>query len=133
MGNTKDRVTYNQLNITQFTAGFGWIMKGEPCQNTYMLDHLISLLDDSNDFSWRAAEASHAVLLRQMEQDKVTSWPQTDQGANAQKHLPPSEAGNDNHKKKKKKKNRKTAHIRKIPSPFRVCTSMILQIFLNAK
>ena len=63
--NTKDRITYNQLNITQWMAGFCRIMKEESCQVTknHMLDYLISLLDDSNDFSWRAAKASHAVLL----------------------------------------------------------------------
>ena len=28
-----------------------------------MLDYLIALLDDSKDFSWSAAKASHAVPL----------------------------------------------------------------------
>ena len=74
-GNTKDRITYNQLNITQFMAGFCRIMKEENCQITkdHMLDYLIALLDDSNDFSWQAAKASHAVLLCHMEQGEVTS------------------------------------------------------------
>ena len=51
-GNTKDRITYNQLNITQWTAGFCRIMKEENCRMTkdHMLDYLIALLDDSNDF-----------------------------------------------------------------------------------
>ena len=34
----------------------------------HMLDYFIALLDDSNDFSWQAAKASHAVLLCRMEQ-----------------------------------------------------------------
>ena len=53
-GTTKDRVTYNQLNITQFMAGFYWIMREESCQimKDHMLDYLISLLNDSNDFLW---------------------------------------------------------------------------------
>ena len=107
-GSTKDRVTYNQLNITQFMAGFCRIMREESCQITrdHMLDYLISLLDDSNDFSWQAAKASHAVLLCRMEQGEVTSWSQTDKidricRANTQKHLPPTQAGHSNQKFKK--------------------------------
>ena len=71
-----------------------------------MLDYLISLLDDSNDFSWQAAKASYAILLCRMEQGEVTSWSQTDkidriQRANAQKHLPPSQPLHSNQKFKK--------------------------------
>ena len=80
-------------------AGFCRIMREESCQITkdHMLDYLISFLDDSNDFSWQAAKASHVVLLCQMEQGEVTSWSQTDKinrihRANAQKHLPPSQS-----------------------------------------
>ena len=36
--------------------------------------YLIVLLDDSNDFLWQAAKASHAVLLCQMEQGKIANW-----------------------------------------------------------
>ena len=74
-------------------AGFCWIMKEETCQITKnMLDYLIALLDDSNDFSWQAAKASHAVLLCRMEQGEATSWSQTDKTvhirwANAQRHV----------------------------------------------
>ena len=52
-GSTKDRVTYNQLNITQFMAGFCRIMREESCQITkdHMLHYVISLLNDTNDFS----------------------------------------------------------------------------------
>ena len=107
-GSTKDRVTYNQLNITQFMAGFCRIMREESCQTTkdHMLDYIISLLDDSNDFSWQAAKVSHAVLLCWMEQGEGTSWSQTDKidrirWANAQKHLPPSQAVHSNQKFKK--------------------------------
>ena len=63
-GTSKDRLNYNQLNITQWMAGFCWIMRDEENLQTrgHMLDYLIALLDDSNDFSWQAAKASHAVL-----------------------------------------------------------------------
>ena len=41
-GNTKDRITYNQFNITQWMAGFCQIMKEESCQITKdvrLVDH----------------------------------------------------------------------------------------------
>ena len=98
-GNTKDRITYNQLNITQWMAGFCRIMKEQSCQVTknHMHDYLIALLDDSNDFSWQAAKASHAVLLCRMEQGEVISWSETDKidcirRANAQRHVIPTQA-----------------------------------------
>ena len=58
-----------------------------------MLDYLISLLDDANDFSWDAAKASHAVLICWMEQGEVKDYTQTDKidrirRANPQRHLP---------------------------------------------
>ena len=42
-----------------------------------MIDYLIALVDDSNDFSWQAAKDSHAVLLCCMEQGEVVSWSDT--------------------------------------------------------
>ena len=108
-GNTKDRITYNQLNITQFMAGFCRIMKEENCQVTkdHMLDYLIALLDDSNNFSLQAAKASHAVLLCCMEQGKVTSWLETDKinrigRANAQRHVVPTQSNSGSQKFRKK-------------------------------
>ena len=57
----------------------------------HMLDYLIALLDDSNDFSGQAAKASHAVLLCRMQQGEIASWAETDKidwirRANAQRH-----------------------------------------------
>ena len=40
----------------------------------HMLDYVIALLEDANDFSWGAAKASHAVLLCHMEQGEVTDF-----------------------------------------------------------
>ena len=37
----------------------------------HMLDYVIALLEDANDFSWGAAKASHAVLLCRMEQGSI--------------------------------------------------------------
>ena len=44
----------------------------------HMLDYLISLLDDVNDFSWDVAKASHTVLMCHMEQEKVADYTQID-------------------------------------------------------
>ena len=57
-----------------------------------MLDYLIALLEDTQDFSWDAAKASHAVLLCRMEQGEIESFQQVDKidrirRANAQRHV----------------------------------------------
>ena len=69
-------------------------MREETNQNLkdHMLNYLIDLIDDANDFSWSVAKASHAVLLCRMEQGEVTGYDQLDRidrirRANAQKHV----------------------------------------------
>ena len=67
-----------------------------------MLDYMISLFDDANDFSWDAAKASHTVLLCRMEQGKVKDYSQTEtidriRRAKAQRHNVPT-FGSQNHK-----------------------------------
>ena len=54
-GNTKDCIAYNQLNTTLWMAGFYRIMREEKYDESKncMLDYLIALLDDANDFSWQ--------------------------------------------------------------------------------
>ena len=42
-----------------------------------MLDYLISLLDDSNYFSWSSAKGSHAVLQCRMEQGEIKDFTET--------------------------------------------------------
>ena len=79
-GSNKERVTYNQLTMGQWMDGFCRAMREETDQNskTAMLDYLISLLDDSNNFSWSSAKASHAVLLCRMEQGEIKDFTKTD-------------------------------------------------------
>ena len=81
----------------QWMAGFCRTMKEENCiQNKdAMLDYLISLLDDCNDFSWASTKAFHAVLGCRMEQGEIKDYTQTDsigriRRAHAQRHGPPS-------------------------------------------
>ena len=88
-GSNKERVTFNQLTIT----GFCRDMREETDTNSKytMLDYLIALLDDSNDFSRASAKASHAVLLCCMEQGEIKDFTVTDKidrdkRANAQRH-----------------------------------------------
>ena len=52
-----------------------------------MLDHLISLLDDSNDFSWPVAKTSHAVLLCHMEHDEISDTLDRIRRSHAQQHM----------------------------------------------
>ena len=94
-GSSKERTSYDQLTMPQWMAGFCRTMREETNQNLkdHMLNYLIDLMDDANDFSWGAAKASHAVLLCHMEQGEVTGYDQVDQidrirRANAQKHVP---------------------------------------------
>ena len=72
-GSSKERVSYDHLSKTQWMAGFCRIMRDEKNLDNQrgMLDYLISLLDDANDFSWDAAKASHAVLVCRMEQGEI--------------------------------------------------------------
>ena len=93
-GLNKERVSYDQLSVTQWVADFGRTMREEsdPETRQYMLDYMISLMDDANDFSWISAKASHAVLLCRMEQGEVKSYSDVlaidrIRRANAQKHV----------------------------------------------
>ena len=93
-GNNKERVTYDQLSMGQWVAGFCRTMRDESDKNCKeaMLNYLISLLDDANDFSWSAAKACQAVLLCRMEQGEIKDFTQTEaidrvRRAHAQRHV----------------------------------------------
>ena len=85
-GHSKERISYDNLSVTQWVAGFGCIMREE--QNSEiknsMLDYLISLFDDANDFSWDAAKASQAVLLCRMEQGEIKSYTEVEKNRQRQ-------------------------------------------------
>ena len=72
-GVNKERVTYDQLNVTQWVAGFGRTIREEsdPELKAHMLDYMIALMDDANNFSWGSVKASHAVFLCRMELGEV--------------------------------------------------------------
>ena len=105
-GSTKERISYDQLSMVQWMDGFCRTMREENDINlrSHMLNYVIDLLDDAQDFSWTAAKASHAVLLCRMEQGEVSGYDQVDRikRANAQKHVignPQSSSGPNNAKK----------------------------------
>ena len=92
-GIQKERISYDQLTISQWMAGFCRSMREEKNSKMrdHMIDYLISLLDDSQDFSWSASKASHAVLLCRMEQGEIEDYSKIDQidrvrRAHAQRH-----------------------------------------------
>ena len=90
----KERVSYDLLSVTQWVADFGRTMRDEsdPEVRQHMLEYMISLMDDANDFLWISAKASHVVLLCRMEQGEVKSYSDVlaidrIRRANAQKHV----------------------------------------------
>ena len=81
-----------------------------------MLDYLISLFEDVQDFSRDAAIASHAVLLCRMEQGEVKTYTDTDKidrirRANAQRLFAPSSSAVNLKKKTEQKKTKKTISL----------------------
>ena len=62
-GNIKERVTCNQLTMGQWVAGFCRTMSNESDKNCkeVIVNYVISLLDDANNFSLSAAKACHTV------------------------------------------------------------------------
>ena len=94
-GPTKQRLSYDQLNLTQFVQGFAKniLEESEHDCREKMLHYLAELMEDANDFSWANAKASHAVLMCEMERG-VVDWSDTTridriQRAHVQKHNPP--------------------------------------------
>ena len=91
-GSTKQRISYDQLSLTQFVPGFIKNVLEEENQNykDSMLQYLPDLMEDATDFSWASAKASHAVLLCEMERGalKWSDTPRIDRirRAHAQKH-----------------------------------------------
>ena len=77
-GPSKQRVTYDQLSITQFIQGFTRNVLDEPNHEVRekMLWCLNELMEDASDFSWASAKACHAVLLCEMERGSL-DWHNT--------------------------------------------------------
>ena len=114
-GSSKECISYDQLSVIQWVAGFCRIMKEEKNSDSkdFMLDYLVSLLDNAQDFSSEATKASHTVLLCQMEQGEIANFSQVEKidrirRANAQRHIHPSSTSHTN--RKGYQKHRKQCH-----------------------
>ena len=91
-GVNRQRISYDQLSLTQFVQGFVKNILDESDQNCreQMLVYLSDLMEDATDFTWANAKAAHAVLLCDMERG-VLDWSHTSRierirRAHAQKH-----------------------------------------------
>ena len=103
-GNAKSRVTYDNLSLSQWVSGFATIIKDEQDLETKnkMLEYLAEIMEDSHDFGFSAAKASHAVLLCRMEEGRI-AWQEThkiDRVRRAYAHRSTSHGQNSNPKKK---------------------------------
>ena len=77
-GQTRQRLTYDQITMTQFVQGFAKNILDEKNWDIreHMLQYLGDLMEDASDFSWVSAKASHAVMLCEMETGNLT-WSDT--------------------------------------------------------
>ena len=77
-GTNKSRVSYDNLSMAQWIAGFCTIIKEESNVQTKnnMLSYVTDLMEDCHDFGWQSAKGAHAVVLCHMEENKVT-WEET--------------------------------------------------------
>ena len=94
-GNRKVRPTYDDLTMSQWVSGFVRCIQEEKSEaaKSSMLDYLGNLMEDASNFSWESAKASHAIVLTNMEADRL-QWTETDkldriQRAHAQRHGAP--------------------------------------------
>ena len=74
-GVTRQRVSYDQLSLTQFVQGFTRNILDEPdrdCRD-HMLRYLSDLMEDATAFSWTNAKAAHVLLMCEMERG-VLDW-----------------------------------------------------------
>ena len=97
-GNRKSRPSYDDLTVMQWVSGFVRCIQEEKSGDARasMLDYLGNLMEDASDFSWESAKASHAVVLTNMEADRL-QWSDTEKlncirRAHAQRHSTPGQS-----------------------------------------
>ena len=78
-GSRKSRPTYDELTVTQRVSSFVRCIPEEKLGETRasMLDYLGNLMEDASDISWESAKGSHAVVLTNMEVDRL-QWSDTE-------------------------------------------------------
>ena len=92
-GVSRQRVTYDQLSLTQWVQGFckNILEQKSSDRRDIMVSYLSDLMEDATDFSWQGAKAAHAVLLCEMERGSL-QWEDLDRidrirRAHAQTHV----------------------------------------------
>ena len=92
-GSQRQRVSYDQLSLTQWVQGFckNILEEKSNTRREAMVAYMSDLMEDTTDFSWQGAKAAHAVMLCEMERG-VLSWENSDRinrirRAHAQKHI----------------------------------------------
>ena len=77
-GNQKTRPIYDDLNIPQWVSEFVRCIQEEKSKanRASMLDYLGNIMKDASDLSWESAKAAHAILLNNMEADRL-NWSET--------------------------------------------------------
>ena len=95
-GPSRQRITYDQLSLTQLVQGFvkNIFEEGDQKCRDRMLAYLGDIMEDATDFGWANAKASHAVMLCEMERGSL-SWFDSERidrlrRAHAQRHSAPN-------------------------------------------
>ena len=93
-GVNRQRVTYDQLSLTQWVQIFckNILEEKSSQRRDIMVSYLGDLMKDATDFTWQGAKAAHAVLMCEMERGSL-QWEDMDRidrirRAHAQKHAP---------------------------------------------
>ena len=105
-GATRQRMSYDQLSLTQWVQGFcrNVLEESNRDRRDITIAYLSDLMEDNKDFSWQGSKAAHAVLLCGMEQGSL-QWKDGDRidrihRAHAQKHVPNKQNWDRNKNKK---------------------------------
>ena len=96
-GLNRQRVTYDQVSLTQWVQGFCKNILEEKLnqRKSIMVSYLSDLMEDATDFTWQGTKAAHAVLMCEIEGGSL-QWKDTDRidrirRIHAQKHAPARE------------------------------------------
>ena len=97
-GVSHQRVTYDQLSLTQWVQGFcrNVLEERSGSHKDTMISYLADLMEDATYFSWQGAKASHAVLFCEMERGALQwedgDWIDRIWRDHAQKHISASKS-----------------------------------------
>ena len=75
VGHQRTRLTYEQLNPSQFVLGYLRSVQEEPSTivRSNMIEYLTDLFQDVCDMGWQSAKGAHLVVMSKME-DGLVTW-----------------------------------------------------------